>query len=146
MESPQIKISNRAIKLRYFGILSLWGIFVCFIIYAYFVFPYDSTEYDSQRHPGTGTLHYVLILMVLELVVLLFILRPHSYNKNLMRAVSAIFVFFPWAVFSAMVTTLAGGIIDIHAFWLLALSIVLTITLCWSIISSLSSRFGVKRT
>jgi len=139
MISQRTEIPDWVIRLRYFGILALWGLFFTLILRDYFAYPYDSSQPYGQNTPGT--LPIILTLMGVELVVLIAILRPQSYAESWRRMVLALLIFAPWTMLSFIATMHAGGIITLHTLWLLVLSASL---LLLGFISVLTNLFRTK--
>jgi hypothetical protein len=109
-----------------------------FAILDHFRDPFDPARSGTQRygHNTPGTLGWTLAVMAVELVVLLAILRPSTYERSWGRALGAFALYAPAALFSALFAMHAGGILAIHLLWML----VVTLGLFVLMILSLASR------
>ncbi len=96
-------------------------------------------------HPGDLT-HFLLVGAV-ELAVLTAVLRPWSYRHAPGRALLALGLWTPWALFALMVCMHCGPIGGALALWRLAMVGALSITLIVSLIGRWrAGRGAVQRT
>ena len=86
--------------------------------------PFDSTNTGTLAygHNHDGALEMGLGLVTVELLVLLVILRPWSYNRNWERTLLALALLAPCVLTSGVLCLHAGGILIIHLLWVLGVS------------------------
>jgi hypothetical protein len=89
----------------------------------------------AYGHNQFGALANGIMLTVLELVVLLAILRPWSYDRSWGRSLVAALLLLPVTAFSMLMTMHAGGIITLHFLWTLAALIGVTIAFVAGVVS-----------
>lgn len=133
-DAPSTKAWTRA---RYLALVGAWVATVLLAIRDDALDPYDpSLEGTAQYgHNSEGVLGLVLPLTVVELVVALAILRPASYRASWLRAGAAFLVFAAWSVVSLLATMHAGGVIALHALWVMALALGCLVAMVWSLIA-----------
>jgi hypothetical protein len=109
---------------RFLAILLPWGAAVVFAIVDHLRDPYDPARTGTQRygHNTPGALGWTLAIMTFELVVLLAMLQPSTYERSWGRALGAFAVFAPASLLSALFATHAGGIMAIHLLWMLGVT------------------------
>jgi hypothetical protein len=96
--------------------------------------PYDPTN-DRYGHNHEGALTDGLVMTSVELVVLVAILRPWSYDRSWVRSLVATVLLAPWTMLSMMMSMHAGGIVFIHLFWIFLVLVGLSVTFLVSAIS-----------
>ena len=93
--------------------------------------PFDPTLTDTRRygHNHEGALPQMAALALAELAVLYLVLAPGSAVRSVWRAVVALLMFAPWTLFSLFMTMHAGGIVGLHALWLLVVDLGIVVVL-----------------
>lgn len=103
---------------------------------------------DAQRDPGPtglpndipnwhnrpGHLQWFATCSAVELLVVLLILRPHTYARSWRRALAALALLTPWTFFFMVMLMHSGGIMYYHVLWLLVL---------WSVLALLALASGI---
>ena len=74
----------------------------------------------------TGTPPTVLVSV---LVIVSAILRPWTYRRNWGRALGALALLVPWTGLSIVMTMHAGGIVALHALWLMLVAVIVFVAL-----------------
>lgn len=90
---------------------------------------------DAYGHNGEGALGEVLVLTVIELVVLLAILRPWSYDRSWGRSLIAVALLVPWTGLSMIFSMHQGGVVILHFMWIFLALVGLVIAFLVSAIS-----------
>ena len=134
---------QRSIKvLRLAALLLLAAITMALIAWSYWRDPFDPALEGTARygHNHEGALLQGIGVTAVELAVLVAILRPWSYHRSWQRALGALGLFFPWLLFSAMLTMHAGGVMMFHLLWLLVVTAALVVGWFWSSIAAARHR------
>jgi hypothetical protein len=92
----------------------------------------------SEVEPGYPLVPVLFFLGVslLELIAAWLILRPATYQRSWRRSGLALALFAPWAFFSGELVMHAPGYHAAHAFWLLALVLVVAIAFLTSSVTA----------
>jgi hypothetical protein len=93
--------------------------------------PFDPTLTGtaSYGHNHDGALAEMALWALAELVVLHLVLAPGAPAAGTWRAVAALLGFGVWTLFSLMITMHAGGIVALHALWLMAVDLGIVVVL-----------------
>jgi len=93
--------------------------------------PFDPalTGTASYGHNHDGALSQMALWALAELVVLHLVLAPGAPAAGSWRAVAALLGFAVWTLFSLMITMHAGGIVGLHALWLMAVDLGIVVVL-----------------
>ncbi|MBL9105340.1 MAG: hypothetical protein JNL82_30655 [Myxococcales bacterium] len=99
--------------------------------------PHDPTLTGTDRygHNAEGALLHMLAWSFGELLAVYVVLAPGS--DRVARALFALALFLPWSFFSLLMVMHQGGIVALHALWML--------TLCGGIMVTLIARILVRR-
>lgn len=99
--------------------------------------PYDPALEGTARygHNGDGALGFGLGLSAIELVVLVAILRPWSYDRSWGRSLVAVALLLPWTAMSMLLSMHQGGVVTLHFMWIFLALVGLVITFLVSAIS-----------
>ncbi|HEY8374888.1 MAG TPA: hypothetical protein VIK91_00310 [Nannocystis sp.] len=86
--------------------------------------PHDPSRTGTAAygHNHAGAFPQLAVWALVELVVLYAVLAPGSARAGVGRAAVALGLVLPWALMSLMLTMHAGGIMVLHALWVVALS------------------------
>ena len=100
--------------------------------------PYNSALAGAARygHNHSGALGEGLAACFIELVLLVALLRPWSFDRSWGRALGALALTLPWTVFSMVITMHAGGIVAIHFLWLCFVVVLLLAALVMGLLPS----------
>jgi hypothetical protein len=133
-DAPNTRAWTRA---RYAALVGAWAATVILAIRDAALDPHDPSRIGTAQygHNSEGILAVVLPLTVVELAVALAILRPASYHAAWPRAGAAFLVFAAWSVVSLMATMHAGGVLALHALWVLALALGCLVATIWSLLA-----------
>jgi hypothetical protein len=103
--------------------------------------PFDPAREEARQygHNHEGALRDGLLLTFVELVVFLAILRPWTPARSLGRAAAALILFVPWSLGSLVLVMHAGGIMTMHAMWMLVLTAVALVCLVGRAVATLRS-------
>jgi hypothetical protein len=66
-------------------------------------------------HNRPGDLSQVLTMTVVELLFVLVILRPWSYQRSWGRSLAALLLLTPWTLFYLLILIHSGGIMVLHS-------------------------------
>lgn len=88
---------------------------------------------QAYGHNHEGALVQGLVFTAIELVVLLALLRPWSYDRAWGRALVTLLLLAPWTLFAMMMTMHAGGVLVLHFLWLALLCVLVLLGLVWSL-------------
>lgn len=93
--------------------------------------PFDPalTGTASYGHNHDGALSEMALWALAELVVLHLVLAPGAPTAGTWRAVAALLGFGVWTLFSLMITMHAGGVVALHALWLMAVDVGIVVVL-----------------
>ncbi|MBZ5708692.1 hypothetical protein [Nannocystis pusilla] len=124
-------------RTRYLALVGAWAATVILAIRDATLDPPDPSRIGTAQygHNSEGALAVVLSLTVLELAVALAILRPASYHAAWPRAAAAFLVFAAWSVASLLATMHAGGVVALHALWVMALALGCLVAMLWSLLA-----------
>lgn len=119
-------------RVRYFIPVALWLVTVVLAIRDYVGDPPDPTRLGTAAygHNSEGVLTLVLPLTLVELGVALVLLRPQG-RRSWLRVVAALVGFLLWAAASLLMTMHAGGVLALHAAWVVALMLVCVTGMLW---------------
>lgn len=97
---------------------------IALMVRDFLVDPFDParTGTAAYGHNHEGALPSFAVWALCELVVLHLVLAPGSATAGVGRAVVALLLLAPWALFSLMLAMHAGGVIVLHALWVVALA------------------------
>ncbi len=103
--------------------------------------PYVATRLGTAayHHNQEGALLQGLGMTLVELVVLALILRPWSYRRSWGRSAVALVVILPWTLLWAGLMH-QGGVLVVHAMWLVSLVVILCACCAWSGFAALRAR------
>ncbi len=74
---------------------------------------------------GPTELRDALIALAVETLLVCVILRPWSYQRRSRRSIVAVALALPWTVVQAQGIRSAGGVVQLHLFWLVVLDALL---------------------
>ncbi|MEZ4383176.1 MAG: hypothetical protein R3A79_17745 [Nannocystaceae bacterium] len=117
--------------LRLAGLPCLWLAIVVLMVRSHLGDPYDPALEGTAAygHNHEGALLQALVWTFTELVIVSAILRPWSYRRSWGRALGALALLVPWTGLSLMMTMHAGGIVALHALWLLLVTVLVAVVL-----------------
>lgn len=124
-------------RVRYLVLVGAWAATVILAIRDAALDPHDPSRIGTAQygHNSEGVLAAVLPLTVVELAVALAILRPASYHAAWPRAAAAFLVFAAWSVASLLATMHAGGVVALHALWVMVLALGCLVAMLWSLLA-----------
>ncbi|MBX7081214.1 MAG: hypothetical protein K1X88_18585 [Nannocystaceae bacterium] len=99
---------------------------------------------DAYGHNHEAALTKGLLISFVELVAVLAILRPWSYQRSWGRALLALALLLPWLLIWTVLTMHAGGVFVLHWLWLGALVLVVGGMMFVSLFASYA-RVGAQR-
>ena len=111
--------------------LALFAGAVALMITSWQADPFDPSLEGTRRygHNHDGALVEIGLWTLAELVILYAVLAPGSVGRRVWRAIAALLLFAPWTLVSLLLVMHAGGILGIHALWLMAVDVGITIVL-----------------
>ncbi|MGL4768165.1 MAG: ADP-ribosylglycohydrolase family protein [Formosimonas sp.] len=123
--------------VRNYGLLLLGILFIGMMWRDYLNDPFDPTRggTNSYGHNSDGVFSSLSVAVGLELLVAYAIVRPWSYRRSWGRALCALCLAVPWTMLSLLVTMHAGGVVALHALWMLCLSGVLGLVFLGSLLN-----------
>lgn len=86
-------------------------------------------------HNHDGALTQMALWALVELVLLHVVLAPGSPARPVWRAVLALLGFLAWTLFNLVLLMHQGGIVALHAMWLLAVVLCIIVTLIARIVN-----------
>lgn len=130
-------ISRSLVRARYAALVGLWAAATILALVDAAGDPFDPTLEGTARygHNSEGILLKVLPMMAIELALALALLRPGSYDRAWPRAAAAFVVFAAWGLTSLVLTMHAGGVVVVHALWVVALALACLVALVWSLVA-----------
>jgi len=134
---PDAPSTKAWIRARYLALVGAWAATAILALRDDALDPYDPSLVGTAQygHNSEGILAFVLPLTVVELAVALAILRPASYHASWLRAGAAFLVFAAWSLVSLMATMHAGGVMALHALWVMALALGCFVAMVWSLLA-----------
>jgi len=126
---------RRALRLG--ALPSLWLAFALMMVRDYLGDPYDPTLVGTAAygHNDEGALLMGLGWSFTELVIIVGILRPWSYQRSWGRGIGAVALLLPWTALSVLALMHAGGVFALHALWVMFLLVGVFITTVVSLAS-----------
>lgn len=88
-------------------------------------------------HNSPGDLSRYIVLSGAELLVVLAVLRPRSYDYSWPRALVVLLCLTPWTLFFIVLMMHSGGIMVAHTLWLLGLWISMAVLTAVSAIAEM---------
>lgn len=127
--TPQRVGLGRALRLA--GLPCLWLAIVVLMIRSHLGDPYDPalTGTEAYGHNHEGALLQGVIWTFTELVIVSAILRPWTYRRSWGRALGALALLVPWTGLALLMTMHAGGIVALHALWLMLVTALVFVVL-----------------
>jgi hypothetical protein len=131
-------LRNHALSL---GLVCAWLAVVVLMVLDHRRDPYDPSREATATygHNDEGALAHGIVMTLVELVVFLVVLRPWGARRSTGRAAAALVLFGAWSVLSLVWVMHAGGIMAIHAVWVVVLAAVALGFFSWSAVASLLS-------
>jgi hypothetical protein len=120
------------------GLLALWLVAAALILRGGTQPGHDARSSEVHSAYPIVPVLFFLGFSVLELVAAWGILRPATYQRSWRRSGLALALFAPWAFFSVDFVMHGPGYHAAHAFWVLALTLVLAIAF---LVSSVAAAF-----
>lgn len=90
-------------------------------------------------HNRPGELRLYIALSAAELIAVLAVLRPRTYDLSWPRALAMLLLLTPWTLLFALLMVHSGGIMVYHMFWLLGLWLGLATLTTVSAVAELSA-------
>jgi hypothetical protein len=130
--------------LKHYGVLLMWALTAVAMKLDDLRDPFVADRplgYPNYGH-NNGDHAFIagIAAITVELIILYLILRPWSYQRSWRRSLGALMVAVPWLGVSVFMTFHAGGIIAVHATWMLAVVILLLFTTFISAIAAANQR------
>jgi hypothetical protein len=134
MKAAPVPTSRFRRGFRIAALPSVWLVTAVWMVTDYVADPYVAGRTGTRAyfHNHDGALAQGLGASVVELAVLMLILRPWSYRRSWARAALALTVFLPWATLSTLSLMHVGGVLVVHAIWLVCVVLVLAACAVWS--------------
>ena len=128
---------RRALRLG--GLPCLWLAFAVMMIRNYLGDPYDPSLEGTAAygHNQEGALLQGLGLSLSELIILMGIFRPWSYDRSWGRGMIAVALLLPWTALGLLSMMHSGGVFALHGLWLV---IILVGALVTTIVSAVGSK------
>jgi hypothetical protein len=123
-------IKCSVLVIKHFGLVIMWVLTIVAMKLDDLNDPFDSQRLAHPNgHNGAGAFIAGVVWISIELVVLQLILRPWSYQRSWGRSLCALMVSIPWLGFSVLMMMHGGGIVRLHALWILVIAVaMLTVT------------------
>ena len=96
-------------------------------------------------HNRPGDLQHYLIMSLTELVLVLLILRPWSFDRSWRRALMVLVPLVPWTLLHLLVLIHSGGVMVLHFFWLAGLLVAMLLLAIVSATSAISVQVDAGR-
>lgn len=130
---------RRALRLG--GLPCLWLAFAVMMVRNYLGDPYDPSLEGTAAygHNQEGALLQGLGLSLSELIILMGILRPWSFDRSWGRGMATFALLLPWTALAILSMMHSGGVFALHALWLM---VVLVGVLVLTIVSAVTSKAG----
>ncbi len=124
--------------LRSLSLIGLWLATAGLMARDYAADPPDLALVGTRAygHNHEGALVQGLVFSAIELLALLALLRPWSYDRAWGRALVTLLLLAPWTLFSMMMTMHAGGVFVLHFLWLALVCVLVFLGLVWSLIAA----------